>query len=73
MARLGMRDLIGRLMIDKDFLAALVRDPGSILVDYDLAAEERAAILEAATRASESPEPDRARSFQAGMMKRWAT
>lgn len=73
MAQQGMQDLIGRLMIDKEFLAALVRDPAPILAQYELAAEERAAILEAATRAGQSPEPERVRSFQAGLMKRWAT
>lgn len=73
MAGPGLRDLIGRLMVDKDFLAALVRDPIPILADYDLAAEERSLIIEAASRASQAPEPDRARSLQAGLIKRWAT
>lgn len=73
MAQQRMQDLVGRLMIDKEFLAALVRDPAPILAQYDLAVEERAAILEAASRAGQSSDPERMRSFQAGLMKRWAT
>src|SRR4030095_9899235 len=50
MARPGMRELIGRAMIDKDFLTDLVRDPATVLGGYDLEAEERAAIMQAVAR-----------------------
>jgi hypothetical protein len=73
MARQGIRDLVGRLMVDKEFLAALVRDPAPVLADYELAAEERAVLMVAATRARRVPEPERARSFQTSVIRRWAT
>jgi hypothetical protein len=60
-------------MIDKEFLAELVRDPARILADYDLSAEERAAIVQAAGRTGSASERDRARALQVVMMKRWAT
>jgi hypothetical protein len=55
MARPGMRELIGRAMIDKDFLTDLVRDPATVLGGYDLEAAERAgAATGAASRDDEA-------------------
>lgn len=73
MKPLGIRDLVGRAMIDGDFLGELVRDPATVLARYELAADERAAIMQAVARAGSSPAGERARAFQAVMMKRWAT
>jgi hypothetical protein len=73
MERLGIRDLVGRAMIDKTFLADLVRDPSAILADYDLSAEERAAIMQAVGRTANASERDRQRTLQIVLMKRWAT
>lgn len=73
MGRPGIRDLVGRLMIDREFLEELVRDPTPFLAAYDLSADERAAVMQAVERTSESPERERTRTFQAIMMKRWAT
>ena len=47
MARPGIRDLVGRAMIDREFLADLVREPALMLADFDLSSEERAAIMQA--------------------------
>ena len=47
MARPGIRDLVGRAMIDRDFLADLVREPALMLAEFDLSSEERAAIMQA--------------------------
>lgn len=71
MGRQGIRDLVGRAMIDKKFLADLVRDPQGVLVDFDLNAEEHAAIMQAVGRTSTAPDPGKA--LQVVLMKRWAT
>lgn len=73
MGRLGIRDLVGRAMIDKDFIVGLVRDPHTVLADYELSAEERAAIMQAVGRATSTSDQERARALQVVLMKRWAT
>jgi hypothetical protein len=73
MGRPGIRDLVGRAMIDKKFLAHLVSDPHEVLADYELNAEERAAIMQAVGRTASASDRDRARALQIVLMKRWAT
>lgn len=73
MERLGIRDLVGRAMIDRKFLADLVRDPVTMLADYDLSVDERNAIMQAVGRTGNVSDVDRARALQNVMMKRWAT
>lgn len=73
MGRLGIRDLVGRAMIDKEFMVELVRDPQTVLADYELSDEERAAIMQAVERATSTSDRDRAKALQVVLMKRWAT
>ena len=73
MRRPGIRDLVGRAMIDKKFLTDLVRDPLTVLADYELSGEERNAIMQAVGRTGTVSDRDRARALQNVMMKRWAT
>ncbi len=73
MARPGIRDLVGRAMIDRDFLADLVREPARVLAEFDLSAEERAAIMLAVGKTGNTTERERARALQVVLMKRWAT
>lgn len=73
MGRLGIRDLVGRAMIDKEFMVELVRDPQTVLADYELSGEERAAIMQAVERATSTSDRDRAKALQVVLMKRWAT
>ena len=73
MGRLGIRDLVGRAMIDKAFIVELVRDPQTVLADYELSAEERAAIMQAVGRTTSASDRERARALQVVLMKRWAT
>ena len=73
MGRPGIRDLVGRAMIDREFLAHLVRDPKTVLADFELSPDERAAILQAASRRENESDQDRARALQIVLMKRWAT
>ena len=73
MERSGIRGLIGRAMIDKDFLDELVRDPVSVLAGFDLSAEEHAAVMKAVGSTDGASERERSRALQEVMMKRWAT
>jgi hypothetical protein len=73
MARPGFRDLVGRAMIDRDFLAELVREPALVLADFDLSSEERGAIMQAVGKTGSTTERERARALQVVLMKRWAT
>jgi hypothetical protein len=50
-----------------------VRDPARVLAEYNLSAEERAAIVQAAGRTGSVSERERARALQVVLMKRWAT
>lgn len=74
MERPGIRDLVGRAMIDRKFLADLVRDPVTMLAEYDLSVDERKAVMQAVGRTGNNvSDLDRARALQNVMMKRWAT
>jgi len=69
----AIQDLVGRVMIDGEFLAELVRDPDAVLAGYELSAEERTVILQALGRGLHASEEDRAHALQSIMLKRWAT
>ena len=69
----AIQDLVGRVMIDGDFLAELVRDPDAVLADYELTAEERAVILQALGRGIHGSAQERAHALQSVMLRRWAT
>ena len=73
MAGKGIQDLVGQVMIDKEFLADLVRDPTGVLATFDLTAEERGAIMQALGSTSHVSDRERARALQNVMLKRWAT
>lgn len=71
MAGKTIQDLVGRVMLDREFLARLARDPEGILTGYELTADERDLIIQALGRAA--PERDRATVLQDALLKRWAT
>ncbi|HKW94749.1 MAG TPA: hypothetical protein VJX92_22885 [Methylomirabilota bacterium] len=73
MAGKGIQDLVGQVMIDKEFLADLVRDPAGVLAAFELTAEERAAIMQALGSTAKVSDRERARALQNVMLKRWAT
>lgn len=73
MGQQGIRDLVGRLMIDPDFLAELVRAPEAVLAQYQLSYEERAALLQAVAKLGSTPAHQQVRALQKALMKRWAT
>jgi hypothetical protein len=69
----GIQDLVGQVMIDKEFLAELVREPAKVLATFDLTPDERAAIMLALGSTSHVSDRERARALQNVMLKRWAT
>ncbi|HUP34242.1 MAG TPA: hypothetical protein VNC82_02235 [Candidatus Limnocylindria bacterium] len=73
MASKGIQDLVGQVMIDKEFLAELLREPAQVLASFDLTPDERAAIMQALGSTSNVSDRDRARALQNVMLKRWAT
>jgi hypothetical protein len=73
MARPGIRVLVGRVMVDEGFREALFRAPSTVLADFDLEAEERAAVMKAIAQSQERPRAERTRALHAALIKRWAT
>lgn len=73
MAGKGIQDLVGQVMIDREFLADLVRDPAKVLAAFELTSDERAAIMHALGSTSHVSDRERARAIQNVMLKRWAT
>jgi len=69
----AIQDLVGRVMIDREFLAELVRDPDHALDAYELTADERAVVLEALGREAHVSAQERAHALQSVLLKRWAT
>ena len=66
-------ELIGRAMIDPDFLADLQRSPDTVLAGYELSADERSTVLGALARLDTAPVPERAQAFRSALMRRVAT
>lgn len=69
----GLKDLIGRVMIDPDFLAELQRAPAALLSEYELTDEERATILRALARLAATPPGQRDHEFRSALIRRVAT
>lgn len=69
----GIRDLVGRVMIDPDFLDELVRAPETVLARYELTREEEAALLQAVAKARSTPTHQQAQTFQRALVRRWST
>ena len=73
MQKPGMRELVGRAMIDPEFLDALVCAPESTLAEYELDDNERAALLQAVKHLGSTPSTRRAGAFRSAMVRRLAT
>lgn len=66
-------DLVGRAMIDADFLAELQRAPEAILAQFELSDEERAAVRSALLRLARTPPHQRAQALRTALLRRVAT
>jgi hypothetical protein len=60
-------------MIDPEFLAEVQRTPETILGQYELSDEERAAVRQALDRLSDTPPSRRAHALRTVLLKRVAT
>ena len=65
--------LIGRAMIDPDFLADLQRSPETVLAQYELNDDERTTVLGALARLAKAPVGERAQEFRTALIRRVAT
>ena len=66
-------ELIGRAMIDPDFLADLQKTPDVVLAQYELSADERSTVLGAIARLDKAPVRERAQAFRSALIRRVAT
>jgi hypothetical protein len=66
-------ELIGRAMIDPDFLADLQRTPEAVLAQYELNDDERRTVLGAIARLATAPAADRAQALRSALIRRVAT
>ena len=66
-------ELVGRLMVDPEFLAEVQRAPETILGQYELSDEERAAVRQALDRLSDTPPGRRAHALRTVLLKRVST
>jgi len=66
-------ELVGRVMIDPEFLADLQRAPEPILAEYELSEDERATVLSALARLGQSSAVQRAGAFRTELIRRVAT
>ena len=67
-----LHELIGRVMIDPDFLEELRRSPETILAAYELNELERAAVQQALARLG-GPPARQAHEFRTALLRRVAT
>lgn len=70
---LRLPELVGRAMIDPDFLADLQRSPDTVLSEYELSADERSTVLGAIARLGKTPVRERAQAFRSALIRRVAT
>jgi hypothetical protein len=66
-------ELVGRVMIDPDFLADLQRAPETVLAQYELNDDERRTVLGALARLGTTPAAGRAQEFRTALIRRVAT
>jgi hypothetical protein len=66
-------ELVGRAMIDPEFLADLQRSPATVLAQFELSDAERAAIDRALRRLADAPPRQRAEVLRTALLRRVAT
>lgn len=69
----GLRELVGRVMIDPEFLAELQRTPETLLAQYELSSAERATVDQALARLAKTPSSERRHEFRSTLISRVAT
>jgi hypothetical protein len=69
----GLRELVGRAMIDPDFLADLQRAPDAVLSQFQLSDDERSTVQQALERLARTPASQRAHALRTALIRRVAT
>jgi hypothetical protein len=69
----GLRELIGRAMVDQEFFVELQRAPESTLSSYELNADERATVLAALDRLAKVPANKRVPTLRRALLRRVST
>ena len=69
----GFRELIGRAMIDPDFLSDLQHSPDAVLAQYELTDTERATVDQALAKLAKTPSNQRAHALRTALIRRVAT
>ena len=69
----GLLELVGRVMIDPEFLAELQRAPEMLLAEYELSDAERATVQQALVRLAKTPPSERRHQFRSSLISRVAT
>lgn len=69
----GLRELVGRAMVDQEFLAELRRAPEPVLARYQLNADERATVLSALERLAKTPANKRVPTLRRALLRRLST
>ena len=69
----GLRELIGRAMIDPEFLADLQRAPDTVLAKFQLTADETKAVRHALLHLAQTPAHKRAHELHTALIRRVAT
>jgi hypothetical protein len=68
-----LTELVGRLMIDPEFLAEILKAPDAVLAQYELTGDERTAVRQALDRMGDTPPSRRAHALRTVLLKRVAT
>ncbi|MGH7309534.1 MAG: hypothetical protein ACREK6_12630 [Candidatus Rokuibacteriota bacterium] len=68
-----LRELVGRAMIDPDFVIELQQSPDAVLADYELSDDEREAIRAALVRLTRTPRRQREQALRSELLRRLAT
>jgi hypothetical protein len=69
----GLRDLVGRAMIDPDFMADLERSPDTVLAKFQLSATEATAVRRALRQLSQTASHKRGRELHTALIRRVST
>lgn len=69
----GLHDLVGRAMIDPDFMADLQRSPDTVLAQFQLNADECKAVRRALLHLAKTPAHNHARELHTALIRRVAT
>ena len=66
-------ELVGRLMIDPEFVAEILAAPDTVLAHYELTDDERTAVRQALDRMGDTPPSRRAHALRTVLLKRVST